>query len=135
MHFWYTFGGKNQERKQRSRKRKISQNKLELKIKAEINETNKIDHNSSWCLKRTNSKSEEEKERKREQGEHITDMRAFENRSELFVCAQSLSVVQLFRTQWTIACQAPLPMEFSRQEYWSREPFPSPCDLPDPDIE
>ena len=109
------------ERKQRSRKRKISQNKLELKIKAEINETNKIDHNSSWCLKRTNSKSEEEKERKREQGEHITDMRDFENTSELFVCA--------------IACQAPLPMEFSRQEYWSREPFPSPCDLPDPDIE
>jgi hypothetical protein len=35
----------------------------------------------------------------------------------------------------TVACQAPLPMEFSRQEYWSRVPFPSPGDLPDPGIE
>ena len=31
----------------------------------------------------------------------------------------------------TVACQAPLPMEFSKQEYWSRLPFPSPGDLPD----
>ena len=35
---------------------------------------------------------------------------------------------------WTIACQAPLSMEFSRQEYWSRLPFPSPGDLSDPEI-
>ena len=34
-----------------------------------------------------------------------------------------------------IVCQAPLSMEFSRQEYWSRLPFPSPGDLPDPGIE
>ena len=34
----------------------------------------------------------------------------------------------------TIACQAPLFMEFSRQEYWSGLPFPSPEDLPDPGI-
>ena len=34
-----------------------------------------------------------------------------------------------------IACQAPLSMEFSRQEYWSRLPFLSPWDLPDPGIE
>ena len=34
-----------------------------------------------------------------------------------------------------IACQAPLSMEFSRQEYWSRLPFPSPGDLPNPEIE
>ena len=35
------------------------------------------------------------------------------------VCAQSLSRVWLFVTPWTVACQAPLSMEFSRQEYWS----------------
>ena len=35
---------------------------------------------------------------------------------------------------WTVACQAPLPMAFSRQEYWSGLPFPSPEDLPDPGI-
>ena len=38
-------------------------------------------------------------------------------------------------TPWTIACQAPLSMGFSRQEYWSGLPSPSPGDLPDPGIE
>ena len=38
-------------------------------------------------------------------------------------------------TQWTVACQAPLFKGFSRQEYWSGLPFPSPGDLPDPGIE
>ena len=38
-------------------------------------------------------------------------------------------------TPWTVACQAPLSMGFSRQEYWSGLPFPSPGDLPDPGIE
>ena len=38
-------------------------------------------------------------------------------------------------TPWTVACQAPLSMEFSRQEYWSELPFPSPGDLPDLGIE
>ena len=51
------------------------------------------------------------------------------------VCAQLLKHVQLFETPWTIACQAPLSMEFSRQEYWSGLPFPSPGDLPNPGIE
>ena len=37
-------------------------------------------------------------------------------------------------TPWTIACQAPLSMGFSRQEYWSGLPFPSPGHLPDPGI-
>ena len=37
-------------------------------------------------------------------------------------------------TPWPVACQAPLFMGFSRQEYWSRLPFPSPGDLPDPRI-
>ena len=36
---------------------------------------------------------------------------------------------------WTVAHQAPLSMEFSRQEYWSGLPFPFPGDLPDPGIE
>ena len=38
-------------------------------------------------------------------------------------------------TSWTVAHQAPLSMEFSRQEYWSGLPFPSPGDLPDTGIE
>ena len=38
-------------------------------------------------------------------------------------------------TPWTVACQAPLSMEFSRQEYWSGLPFPPPGDLPDPGVE
>ena len=38
-------------------------------------------------------------------------------------------------SSWTVACQAPLSMEFSRQEYWSGLPFPSPGDLRDPGIE
>ena len=42
------------------------------------------------------------------------------------------SCVQLFVTLWTIARQAPLSMGFSRQEYWSRSPFPSPGNLPNP---
>ena len=45
-----------------------------------------------------------------------------------------LSRVQLFVTPWTAAYQAPPSMEFSRQEYWSGLPFPSPGDLPDPGI-
>ena len=37
--------------------------------------------------------------------------------------------------QWIVACQAPLSMGFSRQEYWSGLPFPSAGDLPNPGIE
>ena len=37
-------------------------------------------------------------------------------------------------TPWTVACRAPLSMGFSRQEYWSGLPFPSPGDLPNPGI-
>ena len=46
-----------------------------------------------------------------------------------------LSCVRLFGTLWTVACQAPLSMGFSRQEYWSELPFPSPGDLANPGIE
>ena len=48
---------------------------------------------------------------------------------------KSLSHVRLFVTSWTVAYQAPPSMGFSRQEYWSGLPFPSPGDLPDPGIE
>ena len=48
---------------------------------------------------------------------------------------KSLSPVQLFATLWTVAYQASLSMGFSRQEYWSGLPLPSPEDLPDPRIE
>ena len=51
------------------------------------------------------------------------------------LCAQLLSLVQLLEIPWTVACQAPLSMEFSRQEYWNGLPFPPPGDLPDPGIE
>ena len=51
------------------------------------------------------------------------------------VRAQSLSLVWLLVTPWTVAHQAALSMEFSRQEYWSGLPFPSPRDLPYPGIE
>ena len=51
------------------------------------------------------------------------------------MCAQSLSCVQLFATLWTVALQAPLSLGFSRQEYWSRLPFPTPGDLPYSGIE
>ena len=48
---------------------------------------------------------------------------------------KSLNSVGLFAILWTVAYQAPLSMGFSRQEYWSGLPFPSPGDLPDPGIE
>ena len=50
------------------------------------------------------------------------------------VKVKSLSRVQLFVTPWTVAHQAPPPMGFSKQEYWSGLPFPSPGDLHDPGI-
>ena len=45
-----------------------------------------------------------------------------------------LSHVQLFETPWTLACQAPLSMEFSRHEYWNGLKFPSPGALPNSGI-
>ena len=64
------------------------------------------------------------------------------HKSFLYVC-ESFSVscmlsrfshVRLCATPWTVAHQAPLPMGFSRQEYWSGLPCPLPGDLPDPGI-
>ena len=53
----------------------------------------------------------------------------------LLVCVCLDSNVWPFATPWTIACQAPLSVGFSRQEYWSGFPFPSPWDLLDSGIE
>ena len=48
--------------------------------------------------------------------------------------SESLSRVRLLATPWTAVHQAPLSMEFSRQEHWSGLPFPAPGDLPNPGI-
>ena len=53
---------------------------------------------------------------------------------EFHLKVKSLSRVQLFVTPWTLAYQTSLSMGFSRQEYWSGLPFPSPGDLPNPGI-
>ena len=50
-------------------------------------------------------------------------------------CKQQKTCLKTFATPWTAASQAPPFMGFSRQEYWSGLPFPSPGDLPDPGIE
>ena len=55
--------------------------------------------------------------------------------TEVVVVVYSLSHVRLFVTPGTAACQAPLSMEFSRQEYRSGLPFLSPGDLPNPGTE
>ena len=53
----------------------------------------------------------------------------------LIVKKWSCSVVSDSAIPWTVVSQASLSMGFSRQEYWSGLPFPSPGDLPDPGIE
>ena len=53
----------------------------------------------------------------------------------LLCCAKHFSHVQLCVTLWTVARHDPLSMGFSRQEYWSGLPVPSPGDFPDPGIE
>ena len=50
------------------------------------------------------------------------------------IVVELLSCVWLFLIPWTVACKAPLFMEFPRQEYWSGLPFPFQGDLPDPGI-
>ena len=63
-----------------------------------------------------------------------------EREYHMFICYCYIllcSVTQMCLTlcnPWTVACQGPLPMEFSRQEYWGRLPFLTPEDLPDPGI-
>ena len=52
-----------------------------------------------------------------------------------YMTVKSFSHVRLFVTPWTVACQTPLSMRFSRQEYWDGLPFPTLRDLPDPGME
>ena len=60
---------------------------------------------------------------------------SFSNAWKWKVKVKSLSHVRLLATPWKAAYQAPPPMGFSRQQYWSGLPFPSPGDLPNPGIE
>ena len=62
-------------------------------------------------------------------------MAVSQNAGPIAAAADSLSHVQLYVTPWTVACQAPLSVGFSRQEYQSGLPCPPPGDLPDPRIE
>ena len=58
----------------------------------------------------------------------------FSDYTAMSVCVCTLSCVWLFVTPWTVAHQAPLSMESSRQEYWSGLPYPTSRDLPNPRI-
>ena len=53
---------------------------------------------------------------------------------QIFYQLSYQGILQLFATLWTVACQVPLFMGFSRQEHWSGLPFPPPGNLPDPGI-
>ena len=55
-------------------------------------------------------------------------------RSRPLTSSVSLLITSSFAIPWTVACQATLSVEFSRQEYWSGLPFPSPGDLSDPGL-
>ena len=67
-------------------------------------------------------------ERNRELRNRFVSMRTLDLGQRICVCV--LSRVQLFATPWTVAHQAPLPMELSRQEDWSGLPFPTSGDPP-----
>ena len=72
-------------------------------------------------------------------GSHLQRLSIFTNwrrsrKAFSFLCVSMLSHVWLFVTPWTIACQAPLSMGFSKQEYCSGLPCPPPGNLPNPEI-
>ena len=66
---------------------------------------------------------------------HINESPSQKFKINLSVCSVAQSWPNLCGPPWTVAFQAPLPTEFSRQEYWSEVPFPPPGNLPDPGIE
>ena len=71
-------------------------------------------------------------------GERRRERVCTNSRWEVLFLVRLLSFLRLVPTPWTlwtVACQAPLSMGFSRQEYWSGLPCPPPGDLPDPGIE
>ena len=59
----------------------------------------------------------------------------FEFNSGVHACTCVLSHIPLFVTPWTVACQAPVSVEFCSQKYWRGLPFPTLGDLPDPGME
>ena len=65
----------------------------------------------------------------------LSSFNSFLSLVEISCVLSYLSPVRLFVTPWTVACQPPLSMGFSRQEYWSGLPCPPPGDLSDPRIE
>ena len=67
--------------------------------------------------------------------QHLSPGDAFVLVASVWSEVKLLSHVQLFAPPWTVAYQAPLYMGFSRQEYWSGVPFPSPGDIANPGIE
>ena len=67
-------------------------------------------------------------------GSNITSTENPERHVEWMSEWKSISCVQVFVILWPVALQAPLSMEFSRQEYWGGWPFPSPGDLSDPGV-
>ena len=69
-----------------------------------------------------------------EQPEQMESLKSCHTRSNAKYCLLLFSHVWLCATPWTVACQAPLSVDFSRQEYWSGLPFPCPRGLPDPGI-
>ena len=72
--------------------------------------------------------------KKEEVGHVHQNCKIFKTLSQRKTLACMISHFRLFATLWTIACQAPLSMGFSRQEYWSRLPCCPSGDLPNPGI-
>ena len=56
------------------------------------------------------------------------------NKASVCVLGKVLQLCPTLATPWTVACQAPLSMGFSRQEYWSGLQYPAPGDFPDPGL-
>ena len=65
---------------------------------------------------------------------YVKVCRCFNGKKQQFTNTGGGGLVAL-ATPWTVNCQAPLSMGFSRQEYWGRLPFASPGDLPSPGAE
>ena len=106
-------------------------NKLEIKG----NDLNIVNNNNNDCIKKRYSQHYIEWWKT----EIIPSTKINQNEPKTYkkmkVKVKSLSSVRLFATPWTVAHQASPSMGFSRQEYWSGLPFPSPGDLPNPGIE
>ena len=78
---------------------------------------------------------QQDKDENNKGGHYITIKGSIDQEDVLCCILSCFSCVWLCGTLWTIACQAPLSTGFSRQEYWSGLPYPSPGDLPKPGIE